>query len=92
MQTNELPVVIILICSHLVIYNLKDTTMNPAVLAITSPYQTIELFAASSGIPKGTVILMCTDGRLPILPKNKRNEKVLINVALLTKNALEATH
>ncbi|GLR75965.1 excisionase [Aliivibrio sp. S4TY2] len=66
--------------------------MNQTVLAITSPYQTIEMFSASSGINVATIKVMCKDNRLPILKKDKTNEKVLINVALLTKRALEASH
>lgn len=53
------------------------------------PYQTVKRYAELRGMNERTVRSQIARGTLPIRPKAKANEKTLINVALLERQALE---
>ncbi len=63
---------------------------QPLVIAIEAPYVTAKRYAELSGMKKGTIEKKIKEGKLPILPKDGSGELNLINLALLTKKALEA--
>ena len=69
--------------------------MNQHALNITlniqQPVCSVERFVKQTGIPEGTVRAYIQKGRIPIMEKAGRNEKIMINmVAYFAKCAEEA--
>ncbi|MUK63276.1 excisionase [Aliivibrio fischeri] len=60
------------------------------IIAIAAPYVTTERYAEISGIKPGTIERKISAKKFPVLPKEGSRELNLINLALLTKHALEA--
>ncbi|OEF17030.1 hypothetical protein [Aliivibrio logei] len=60
------------------------------VISVEAPYVTTKRYAELSGMKEGTIEKKIKEGKLPILPKDGLRELNLINLALLTKKALEA--
>lgn len=82
-----------IILLNIIKYNPKGYHIMPnATLSITTPVMTVELFASVSGLNKSMVEKMVHDGRLPILPKTGGKQKTLINIALITANAMNAKY
>lgn len=65
---------------------------QPLVIAIEAPYVTAKKYAELSGMKEGTVEKKLKDGKLPRMPKDGSRELNLVNLALLTKQALEAQY
>lgn len=63
--------------------------MNNFTYQNQSPYQTFEMFSQNSGIPVNTVRNMVKEGRLPIRTKLRSQDKPLINMLALAKEAFE---
>lgn len=61
--------------------------MNTFAVQIAAPYVSFEEYARLSGIPLATVRHLAREGRLPIRPKNKPQEKPFINMLALIKEA-----
>ena len=53
-----------------------------------APVCTVERFSELTGLTKRTVENYVHDGRIPIMPKQGKAEKVLINLVLYTQQAL----
>lgn len=53
------------------------------------PVCTTQVFAERTGISKRTVDRLVEDGRIPILPKQKKTERTLINLIALSQSALD---
>lgn len=70
----------------------EATSMNQStiIIAIAAPYVTTERYAEISGIKPGTIERKISAKKFPVLPKDGSRELNLINLALLTKKALEA--
>lgn len=65
--------------------------MRPNIsIALITPHVTIERYSELTGLTEATVRDMLADGRLPHhrLRKDKKREKVMINMAALTVDAL----
>ncbi len=67
---------------------------QPAVfrIHIDSPYVTCEEYADRCGLSVRAVRERCIRGELPVAPRSRDGERYMINVALLTKQALEAEY
>jgi hypothetical protein len=66
-------------------------TMTPNIsITLNTPHVTIERYSELTGLPVDTINDMLADGRLPRhrLRKDKKREKVMINMAALTVDAL----
>ncbi|WP_235693344.1 hypothetical protein [Aliivibrio fischeri] len=83
---------------EMTLINLALLTKNEAInmdqsttiIAIAAPYVTTERYAEISGIKPGTIERKISAKKFPVLPKEGSRELNLINLALLTKHALEA--
>ncbi|MGG5836559.1 regulator [Huaxiibacter chinensis] len=66
-------------------------TLNISI-TLNTPYVTIERYSEVTDLPVDTINDMLADGRLPChrLRKDKKREKVMINMAALTVDALSA--
>ncbi|HDX9115300.1 Uncharacterised protein [Klebsiella michiganensis] len=65
--------------------------MTPNIsITLTTPHVTIECYSALTGLLVDTINDMLADGRLPRrrLRKDKKREKVMINIVALTFDAL----
>ncbi|RTF37317.1 regulator [Serratia marcescens] len=65
--------------------------MRPNIsITLITPHVTIERYSELTGLAEDTINDMLADGRLPRhrLRKDKKREKVMINIALLTVDAL----
>ncbi|MCW7761704.1 MULTISPECIES: regulator [Photorhabdus] len=63
--------------------------MRPNItITITTPYLPLKEYCRIHNMPMSTARDMIRDGRLPIRKKNRANEKVEINMAALTVEAL----
>ncbi|MGC6387256.1 regulator [Ewingella sp. S1.OA.A_B6] len=65
--------------------------MRPNIsITLITPHVTIERYSELTGLAEDTINDMLADGRLPRhrLRKDKKREKVMINMALLTVDAL----
>jgi len=68
-------------------------TMTPNIsITLNTPHVTIERYSELTGLPVDTINDMLADGRLPRhrLRKDKKREKVIINMAALTVDVLSA--
>lgn len=63
--------------------------MTTIAYQIPSPYVSFEEYSRLSGIPVRSIRGMVSDGRLPIRPKVKPQEKPLINMLALMREADE---
>ncbi|CAK1712048.1 Excisionase [Vibrio crassostreae] len=63
---------------------------QPLVIAIEAPYVTTEKYAELSGMKVGTIEKKLKEGKIPRMAKDGAGELNLVNLALLTKQALEA--
>ncbi|EOZ7624069.1 regulator [Enterobacter mori] len=61
-------------------------------ITLNTPHVTIECYSELTSLPVDTINDMLADGRLPRhrLHKDKKREKVMINIAALTVDALSA--
>ena len=59
-------------------------------ITLNTPHVTIERYSELTGLPVDTINDMLADGRLPRhrLRKDKKREKVMINIAAMTVDAL----
>ncbi|HCU16708.1 hypothetical protein M988_2587 [Hafnia paralvei ATCC 29927] len=59
-------------------------------ITLLTPHVSIERYSELTGVPVDTINDMLDDGRLPChrLRKDKKREKVMINMAALTVDAL----
>ncbi|WP_447885726.1 regulator [Serratia fonticola] len=65
--------------------------MRPNIsITLVTPHVTIERYSELTGLAEDTINDMLADGRLPRhrLRKDKKREKVMINIAMLTVDAL----
>ena len=65
--------------------------MRPNIsITLITPHVTIERYSELTGLAEDTINDMLADGRLPRhrLRKDKKREKVMINIAQLTVDAL----
>jgi hypothetical protein len=65
--------------------------MRPNIsITLITPHVTIERYSELTGLAEDTINDMLADGRLPRhrLRKDKKREKVMINIAMLTVDAL----
>lgn len=65
--------------------------MRPNIsITLNTPHVTIERYSELTGLPADTINDMLADGRLPRhrLRKDKKRERVMINMAALTIDAL----
>lgn len=65
--------------------------MRPNIsITLTTPHVTIERYSELTGLPIDTINDMLADGRLirHRLRKDKKREKVMINIAAMTVDAL----
>lgn len=65
--------------------------MTPNIsITLNTPLVTIERYSELTGLPVDTINDMLADGRLPRhrLRKDKKREKVMINIVALTVDAL----
>lgn len=65
--------------------------MRPKIsITLITPHVTIERYSELTGLSEDTINDMLADGRLPRhrLRKDKKREKVMINIAALTVDAL----
>ena len=65
--------------------------MRPNIsITLTTPHVTIERYSELTGLSIDTINAMLADGRLlrHRLRKNKKREKVMINIAAMTVDAL----
>lgn len=65
--------------------------MRPNIsITLITPHVTIERYSEITGLSEDTINDMLADGRLPRhrLRKDKKREKVMINIAALTVDAL----
>lgn len=65
--------------------------MTPNIsITLNTPHVTIERYSELTGLPVDTINDMLADGRLPRhrLRKDKKREKVMINIVALTVDAL----
>ncbi|ATM78705.1 regulator [Serratia fonticola] len=65
--------------------------MRPNIsITLVTPHVTIERYSELTGLAEETINDMLADGRLPRhrLRKDKKREKVMINIAMLTVDAL----
>lgn len=65
--------------------------MRPNIsITLITPHVTIERYSELTGLAEETINDMLADGRLPRhrLRKDKKREKVMINIAALTVDAL----
>ncbi|AZP51376.1 regulator [Rahnella aceris] len=65
--------------------------MRPNIsITLITPHVTIERYSELTGLAEDTINDMLADGRLPRhrLRKDKKREKVMINIAALTVDAL----
>ncbi|ASG84362.1 regulator [Citrobacter freundii] len=65
--------------------------MRPNIsITLITPHVTIERYSELTGLSEDTINDMLADGRLPRhrLRKDKKREKVMINIAALTVDAL----
>lgn len=65
--------------------------MTPNIsITLTTPHVTIERYSELTGLPVDTINDMLADGRIPRhrLRKGMKREKVMINIAVLTVDAL----
>ncbi|CAI0795654.1 Uncharacterised protein [Serratia liquefaciens] len=56
-------------------------------ISLIIPFVTIKEFPRISGLPVGTCYQWVHEGKLPIRPKNDKNERILINMLALLKEA-----
>ncbi|QIP55415.1 regulator [Hafnia alvei] len=63
---------------------------NNISITLNTPHVTIERYSELTGLPVDTINDMLADGRLPRhrLRKDKKREKVMINIAILTLDAI----
>ena len=63
--------------------------MSNITIKIETPvaYVSLDKFAELSGIPLTTCRGMVADGRIIIRPKKNANEKVMVNMIAMTKDA-----
>ncbi len=66
--------------------------MNNIVFQISAPYVSFEEYARLSGVPVTFVRHLVREGRLPIRPKCKPQEKPFINMLALISEASEQCH
>ncbi len=66
--------------------------MSDIAIQIATPFVTYEEYSRLSGLPYNTVKKMVADGRIPIRPKVRKNDKPLINLLALTQEAVELIH
>lgn len=59
---------------------------------VDSPYVTCEEYARRAGLSSRAVRERCMAGTLPVAPRKKDGERYLVNLALLTRQALEAQY
>ncbi|MFM5656610.1 regulator [Aeromonas veronii] len=59
-----------------------------APIHIDPPVCTVENFSERSGLTQRTIENYVRAGRIPIMPKQGRSEKVLINLVLYTQQAM----
>ncbi|WP_421205629.1 regulator [Aeromonas enteropelogenes] len=59
-----------------------------APIHIDTPVCTVENFSERSGLTQRTIENYVRAGRIPIMPKQGRSEKVLINLVLYTQQAM----
>jgi len=59
---------------------------------IDAPYLSVEEYARRTGLSVRAVRDRCIRGQLPVQPREKDGERYMINVAFLTKQALEAKY
>ncbi|AEB50476.1 hypothetical protein [Aeromonas veronii] len=59
-----------------------------APIHIDTPVCTVESFSERTGLTQRTVENYVRAGRIPIMPKQGRSEKVLINLVLYTQQAM----
>jgi len=65
--------------------NSKVTT----IVQIDSPYLTPKEFAKRIGLTESAVRQRASKGEYPLKPRKTENDKIFINVALMTARALE---
>lgn len=63
---------------------------QPLVIALEAPYVTAKRYAEISGMNLNTIAKKIKEGKIPVMSKSGNRELNLINLALLTKTALEA--
>jgi len=61
--------------------------MSSITIHLDVPYCTKKKYAAATGQSISTIDHAVTSGKLPIMPKESRNEAVLINLVALFKKA-----
>ncbi len=63
-------------------------------ITLNTPHVTIERYSELTGLPVDTINDMLADGRLPRhrLRKDKKREKVMINIVALNRSAEKATN
>ncbi|MGF1764831.1 excisionase [Aliivibrio kagoshimensis] len=62
------------------------------VISVEAPYVTAKRYAELSGMNLNTITKKIKDGKIPVMSKDGSRELNLINLALLTKRALEAKY
>ncbi|MBP3142252.1 excisionase [Aliivibrio fischeri] len=60
------------------------------VISVEAPYVTTKRYAELSGMNLNTIAKKIKEGKIPVMLKEGSRELNLINLALLTKHALEA--
>ncbi|ATG72898.1 hypothetical protein AN401_02680 [Zobellella denitrificans] len=63
--------------------------MTQLTVTFDTPVCTTQIFAERTGISVRTVERLVEDGRIPILPKQKKTERTLINLIALSQSALD---
>lgn len=63
--------------------------MTQLNVTFDTPVCTTQVFAARVGMSVRTVERLVEDGRIPILPKQKKTERTLINLMALSQSALD---
>jgi hypothetical protein len=66
--------------------------MSNLTLHIDAPYISYEEYARRTGIPVGAIRKLVAEGRLPIRPKLKAQERPFINMLALAKEAADLAH
>ncbi|AOR59279.1 DNA-binding protein [Pectobacterium parmentieri] len=60
---------------------------TPLSITLATPYVTLSEFSRISGLPIKTCYQWVHQGKLPIRAKNAKNERTMINLLALTKEA-----
>ncbi|TYL43487.1 DNA-binding protein [Dickeya sp. ws52] len=60
---------------------------KPLSITLATPYVTLKEFSRLTGVPMSTCYDWVHQGKLPIREKTDKNERILVNLIALTKEA-----